>query len=102
MVFGNVTEAFPIDALELSDTQPMLLGQQKQRTFDQDRAMDLVARWDITQMTAATVLIVTEPASKSTESVIRDLLITKNKSYKDCQVWYLIFHKVDLAIVRFN
>ena len=101
-VFGSVTEAFPIDALELSDTETMLLGRQKQRTFDQDRAMDLVARWDITQITAATVLIVSEPASKTTENLVRDQLITQNKSHTYCQVQYLISHKVYLAFVQCN
>lgn len=51
------------------------MGHMKQRTFDETRANDLAERWDSTQLTAATVLIVTDPKSASVEKNLREELV---------------------------
>lgn len=73
--FGTFIEAFETSDLELSDVEMQVMGHMKQRTFDETRANDLAERWDSTQLTAATVLIVTDPKSASVEKNLREELV---------------------------
>ena len=81
-VFGTHTDGIDIESLELSDEVNTINGKLKQRLFDKDRAMQLVDRFDPSQLTDATILISTHPIAPSLEKFAQDRLCMPEETRK--------------------